>query len=89
MCFAYLLSLAQWPVHLLTGVGQSAGNRILMVVTSGIAIFYLFHALRRVYGQEPGKRIVKSLLVWGATFATTMVLMTASLLAALLQVLGV
>ncbi len=88
MCFAYVLSLAQWPVHLLTGVGQGVGNRILTVVTSGIAIFYLFHALRRVYGQGPGKRVVKSVLVWGATFATMMVLMTASLLIALVQVLG-
>jgi hypothetical protein len=89
MCFAYVMSLAQWPVHLLTGVGQSTANRILTVVMSLIAIFYLFLALRRVYGQGPGKRVVKATLVWGATFATTMVLMTASLLAALLQVMGV
>lgn len=88
MCFAYVLSLAQWPVHLMTGVGQNTGNFILTLVTSSIAVFYLFHALRRVYGQEPGKRLVKSVLLWGGTFATSMVLMTASLLIALLQVLG-
>jgi len=88
MCFAYVMSIVSWPLHLLTGVERSFANTVITVITSIVAIFYLFIALRRVYGQGWGKRLFKSALVWGATFATSMVLMTASLLAALLQVLN-
>lgn len=87
MCFVYVMSLASWPIHLFTGVHRNTANTIITILTSAVAIYYLFIALSRVYGQTWGKRLFKSVLVWGATFLTTMVLMTASLLAALLQVL--
>jgi hypothetical protein len=87
MCFAYVLSIALWPVYAAIGVRQNAGNFVLMVVTSAISIFYLFHALRRVYAQGGGKAIVKSVLLWVAMFVVSMVLMGGSLGAALFQVL--
>ncbi|HEY0370411.1 MAG TPA: DUF3667 domain-containing protein [Thermoanaerobaculia bacterium] len=87
MCFVYVMSIASWPLHLLTGVQRNAANTVITILTSAVAIFYLFIGLRRVYGQGPVRRFFKSALLWGATFATSLVLMTASLLAALLQVL--
>lgn len=89
MSFAYVMSLALWPVHLYTGVLQNTANRILMVVTAAISIYYLFLGLRRVYGQGPGKRLFKSVMVFAATYVTQMVLLGGSLFLAILQVLGV
>lgn len=89
MAFTYVMSLALWPVHVVIGVGQTWPNRVLMVVTTAISVFYVFLALRRVYGQGPGKRLFKSVMVVAATFATTMILLTGSLLAAIFAVMGV
>ncbi len=88
MCFAYVMSLALFPVHLMTGVGQTLPNRILMVVTAAITIYYLFLALRRVYDQGPGKRLFKSVMVFAASYATMVILLGGSLLAAVFTVIG-
>jgi len=89
MCFAYVMSLAMFPVYLVIGIRQSPLHSGLTVVTSLIAIIYLFHALRRYYGQGGGKAVVKSIVVWGGWFATSMLLLVGSLLAAIFQILGV
>jgi hypothetical protein len=89
MCFTYVMSLALFPVHLVIGVGKTTPNRLLLVVTAGISIYYVFIGLRRVYGQGPGKRLFKSAMVVAATFATTMVLFIGALLGAIIQVMGV
>jgi cation transport ATPase len=88
LCFTYVMSLAIWPVHLLTGIKQSTPNRLIMLLTVAISIYYVFVGLRRVYGQGAGKRLFKSVMVVAATFATTMVLLAGALLGAIVQVMG-
>jgi hypothetical protein len=87
MCFAYVMSIALWPVYVAVGVQQSASNYVLVVLTSILSILYLFVGMRRVYGQGGGKTVLKSVIAWAATFVATMLLMTGSLLAAVFQVL--
>ncbi|MGZ5443311.1 MAG: DUF3667 domain-containing protein [Thermoanaerobaculia bacterium] len=87
MCFTYLMSIALWPVYVAVGVQQSASNYVITAVSSAISIFYLYLALRRVYGQRGGIAVVKGAAAWATTFVTAMVLMTGSLVAALVQVL--
>ena len=87
MCFAYVMSVVLWPVYVTIGVRQSAGNLVLTVITSAISIFYLFHGLRRVYGQGGGKVLGKAVILWGAMFVSQMLLMGGSLGVALVQVL--
>ncbi len=89
MCFTYVMSLALFPIHLVTGVGKTTPNRLLLLVTAGISIYYVFIGLRRVYGQGPGKRLFKSVMVVAAMFATTMLLFTGALLGAIIQIMGV
>jgi Protein of unknown function (DUF3667) len=89
MCFAYVMSLVIWPVYFWLGIRQSTGTVVLMVCTSVISCVYIYLALHRVYGQRGGVTLVKSLVVWGATFVTSMVLMAGSLVAAIITVLRV
>jgi hypothetical protein len=87
MCFAYVMSLAVWPVYLWLGIRQSLANWILMAITSLISCVYIYLALHRVYGQRGGITLVKSIVVWATTFVTSMVLMAGSLVAAIITVL--
>jgi hypothetical protein len=87
LCFTYLMSIVLWPLYVAVGVGQTGSNYAITVVTSAVSVFYLYLALRRVYGQSGWKTGVKSVTLFGVTFATSMVLLTGSLVAALLQVL--
>lgn len=87
MCFSYILSIVVWPVYAVIGVKQATSNYVLTVIMSAITIYYLYLALRRVYRQSGWKTGVKSMTVWAATFVTSMVLMTGSLVAALIQIL--
>ena len=85
MCFTYVISLCLWPVYLAIGIRQSTIQMVLMLVMFGIASFYIYLALRRVYGQGGAKTLVKSVAVWVGTLLTSMVLMAGSLLFAILQ----
>lgn len=87
ICFTYVLSLALWPFYLWLGIRQSASNYALMSVTSILSCAYIYLALRRVYGQGGALTLAKTVVVWAGTFGTSMVLMAASLIAALLMVL--
>lgn len=87
MCFAYALSLLFWPIYLVIGMRQNATNFALMVVSTVLTCIYIYLALRRVYGQGGGITLLKSVAVWVGTFLTSMILMTGSLVAALLMVL--
>lgn len=87
MCFAYVMSLLHWPIYLIIGIQQSAANYAVMVITAIISCIYIYLALRRVYGQGRGVTLAKAVVVWAATFATSMVLLAGSLIAALLMVL--
>jgi len=87
MCFTYVVSLLMWPVYLMLGIRQNLANQIIVVVMFVVACFYIYHALRRVYGQSGPKTLVKSVAVWATTFITSMILMAGSLIAAVLHVL--
>lgn len=87
MCFAYMMSLLWWPIYLVVGMRQSTTNYGLMVVSTVISCVYIYFALSRVYGQGGGITLVKSIVVWAGTAVTSMVLLTASLVAALITVL--
>lgn len=87
MCFTYVLSLLLWPVYVMLGIKQNLVNQVIVVVMFVVACFYIYHALRRVYGQSGPKTLVKSVAVWATTFGTSMLLMMGSMVAAILQVL--
>ena len=87
MCFAYVMSLAVWPVYLWLGIRQSTSNVVLMVITSLISCAYIYLAPHRVYGQGGGITLAKSIVVWVTTMVTSMVLMAGSLVAAIITVL--
>lgn len=87
MCFAYVVSLAIWPIHLWLGIKQTRGNMVMMVITFVVSCVYIYLALHRVYGQRGAVTFVKSVVVWAVTFVTSLVLMTGSLVAAILMVL--
>lgn len=87
MCFAYVMSLALWPVHLWLGIRQSWANYSVVAASAVVSCVYIYLALRRVYGQGGGITLVKTVVVWAGTFVTNMALMGASLFAALMMVL--
>jgi hypothetical protein len=87
MCFAYVISLLLWPLYLFLGIGQNLANHAVLAVTVVVSCFYIYLALRRVYGQSGPKTLVKSVAVWGGTFLTSMLLMFGSLIVAIVQVL--
>lgn len=87
ICFSLAMTLLYLPVYLLIGMRQSTGNYVLMVVGGIIACVYIYLALRRVYGQGGGITLVKSIVIWAGTGFISMLLMTGSLIAALLTVL--
>lgn len=87
MCFSLAMTLLYWPVYLLIGMRQSTANYVLMGISTVITCVYVYLALRRVYGQGGGITLLKSIAVWAGTALTSMLLMTASLVAALLTVL--
>jgi hypothetical protein len=57
------------------------------VVSFVITSFYIYVALRRVYGKGGGKTILKSIAVLGMTTASSLILMCGSLVAAIVHVL--
>jgi hypothetical protein len=87
MSFAYMVSLLLWPVYLAIGMRQSIVNGLLAMLTFAVSSFYIYLALRRVYGQGGSKTLLKSIVLWAGTFATSMILMGGSLVAAIIQVL--
>lgn len=87
ICFSLAMTLLYLPVYLLIGLRQNTANYVLMVVGAIIACVYIYLALRRVYGQGGGITLLKSVVIWAGTAFTSMLLMTGSLVAALLTVL--
>lgn len=87
LSFGYLLSLVIWPVYLLIGLGRNAGNFALTGVVFALLLFYLFHALRRFYGQSGGKTFAKTVLAFAGNWLVNVVLLTSALVAAIFQVL--
>lgn len=85
--FSYLVSLAIWPIYLVIGLRRSTGQTVLTIAITVLMCIYLFHALRRFYGQSNGKTVVKTIFTWAGTWAINIVLFTGALIAAVLQVL--
>jgi hypothetical protein len=85
LSFAFLLSLAFWPIYAIYGFHPGPLQRALAVLSIGIILVYLYLAQRRFYGQGRGIAIMKTVLLWLGIYAVTVLLLAGSLIAAVLQ----
>lgn len=74
--FTYVVPVVLWPIYLLIGVGLTKKSFVLSAaVVSGI-VFYLFLALRAVYGQSKRMTLLKA----GSLYLGTYVIMSGMML---------
>lgn len=87
MCFTYMVSLLLWPVYLLLGIRQNLANQSVLALTFIVSCFYIYLALKRVYGQSGPKTLVKSVAVWTGTFVSGIVLTFGTLIGVIVYTL--
>ncbi|HKB78419.1 MAG TPA: DUF3667 domain-containing protein [Thermoanaerobaculia bacterium] len=85
LSFAYILALASWPIYATFGFHPGPLQKSVTGVTIAILLVYLFLAQRRFYGVGRGVALFKTALLWFGNFVVTVVILTGSLLAALLH----
>ncbi len=87
LAFSYIVALVvDWPIYATMGFQPGPLQRVVMAVTIGILLVYLFIAQRRFYGGGGGTTAIKTVLLWGGRWAVSVVLMGGSLAAAILMV---
>jgi hypothetical protein len=86
LAFSYIVSMAvDWPVYAVAGFKPGPVHQAVQAITIVIQLVYLFLAQRRFYGDGPAPAAFKTALLWGGRFAVTGVLITGSLMAAIVM----
>jgi len=86
LAFSYILALVVlWPIYALVGFHPGPLQKALMAITIAIMLVYLFLAQRRFYGDGRGLTAFKTALLWGGTYVVSVILISGSFVAAVLQ----
>jgi hypothetical protein len=83
LAFAYIVSLAFWPIYAVYGFHPGTLQKVLSTVAISISLVYLYFAQRRFYGQSKGKTVLKTALLFGGIYVVSVVVLAGSLIAAL------
>lgn len=85
LCFSYLFFLLVWPIYAVVGFAPSPLQKVITASHIVVNVIYLYFAQRRYYGQDKGKTVLKTALLWGGTYVVSVVIIAGSLIVALLQ----
>ncbi|MEA2417390.1 MAG: hypothetical protein QOI58_4047 [Thermoanaerobaculia bacterium] len=87
LAFSYIVALiVDWPIYAALGIQPGPLQQIVSAVTIGIMLVYLFLAQRRFYSGGGGMTAIKTVLLWGGRLAVDILLMSGSLITAMLMV---
>ena len=87
LAFSYILSLVfVWPIFAVAGFQPGLTSKVTIAATNIILLVYLFLAQRRFYGDSPASTAFKTVLLMGGRFAIMVLLLSGSLIAAILMV---
>ncbi len=87
LSFAYIVSLVvDWPIYAVAGFQPGPLQKVVTTITIGILLVYLYFAQRRYYGDPPASTAFKTVLLWGGRFAVAIILMSGSLIVAMMMV---
>jgi Protein of unknown function (DUF3667) len=85
LAFTYLMAILLWPLYAVIGFELGPTQQLITVFGIAVHLTYLFLAQRRFYGVSRGSAALKTALAWGGAYVVQVVLITASLFAALWQ----
>jgi hypothetical protein len=87
LAFSYIVALVvDWPIYAIMGFQPGPLQRAVSAATIGIMLIYLFIAQRRLYSGGGGTTAIKTVLLWGGRLAVGVLLMSGSLITAMLMV---
>lgn len=87
LAFSYILSLVfVWPIYAVAGLQPGLTYKLTIAATNGITLLYLFFAQRRFYGDNTGSTTFKTVLLMAGRIGVMVVLLSGSLIAAVLTV---
>jgi hypothetical protein len=87
LAFSYIVSLVvDWPIYAVAGFRPGPLQKVLMTVTIGIQLVYLFLAQRRFYAEAAPSAAFKTALLWIGRWAVMVAVLSSSLIAAMLMV---
>jgi hypothetical protein len=87
LCFSYIVALVvDWPIYAIAGFHPGPLQKALTATTIGIQLVYLFLAQRRFYRDGTRSAAIKTVLLWIGRWAVMVVLLSGSLITAMLMV---
>ena len=86
LAFSYIVALVvDWPIYAMAGFQPGPVQKAVSAITIGIQLVYLFIAQRRFYGDSRALTAFKTVLLWAGRWAVTVVLLSGSLIAAVVM----
>ena len=86
LSFTYLFALIViFPIFLAVGFAPGPAQKIVGTLGILVHLVYLYFAQRRYYGQTPGAAVGRTIALYAGVYVITVVLLTGSMLAALMQ----
>jgi len=87
LAFSYIVALVvDWPIYAIMGFQPGPLQRAVSAATIGIMLIYLFIAQRRLYSGGGSTTAIKTVLLWGGRLVVGVLLMSGSLITAMLMV---
>jgi len=87
LAFSYIVALViTFPIFAVAGFRPGPLHQAVLAITVVIQLLYLFLAQRRFYADGPASTAIKTALLWAGRLAVMVVLLSGSLVAAIVMV---